>query len=210
MGGLFRTRDGTHFYPTNGTWAYFWGNTWWQLHTLTRDATLTNVRYTLLWGSGFWRSDDGGDNWYRPTDPINKFPTQNGVLASDQARSKNLWAVIWTVKDSKNALWRSVDGGLTWSPVGSFSVTDLSGNNQLNGGIHPAVDAYDGQVVVYAKGPGDIGFGVWYSPDEGATWQSLTSDTFYLASVQSVSIDPRNRGKVYVALNGRSVAVWTP
>jgi len=211
IGGIWRTKDGAKsFVQTNGTWTYFYGNTWWELRTLARDATLAQVRYAMLWGSGFWRSDDGGDNWHRTNDAINKFPNQYGVLAADQARSLNLWAVIWTVNVTGKALWRSIDGGNTWSPVGSFSVTDQSGEQAINVDSHPCVDAYDGQVVVFAQGPNDIGFGIWYSPDEGKTWTELTSSTFHLASVVGLGIDPRNKGRIYVTLGGRSVAVWLP
>jgi len=212
MGGIWRTKDGAKtFTPTNGTWSYYWGNMWYEMHAITRDATLDKVRYAMLWGSGFWRSDDGGDNWYRPNDGITKFPYQFGVLAADQARSLNLWAATWTLNVTGKALWRSIDGGITWTgPVGSFSVTDQTGEQTINAGSHPCIDAYDGQVVVFAQGPNDVGFGIWYSPDEGKTWTELTSSTFHLASVVGIGIDPRHKGRIYATLAGRSVAVWLP
>jgi len=210
-GGMFRTKDGAKtFTEAIGATSYYWGNVYWQLPLLARDPTLVNTRYAILWGTGFFRTDDGGDNWHQSND--NRWPSRDGVLAVDQARSESVWVVLWTLTVTGKALWHSTDGGKTWDLVGNFSVVDLTSTGTYNGIDHPAIDVYDGHVVVAANGPADpgLGYSIYSSPDDGKTWTTLTSSTYHLSNVISLGVDPRNKGRVYATFDGHSAAAWIP
>eukprot|EP00028_Trichosphaerium_sp_Am-I-7-wt_P008435 CAMPEP_0168535748 /NCGR_PEP_ID=MMETSP0405-20121227/18974_1 /TAXON_ID=498012 /ORGANISM="Trichosphaerium sp, Strain Am-I-7 wt" /LENGTH=385 /DNA_ID=CAMNT_0008563293 /DNA_START=251 /DNA_END=1408 /DNA_ORIENTATION=- len=209
-GGFWRTKDGGITWKRVATmlWETFQGK---EKHLMTRDATIDLKYYVMGFGSGLWTSNDGGDTFTHMKDWHSAFPSVYGALASDQARSGHLWALMFTngTQNRGKALWHSTDGGYNWKQVGNFSVEELFGKP---GGIEVAtISAYDGRVALWAKGPEDTeGFSVYYSPNVGETWQRLTNDTFHLAFLNGIGVDPRHIGRVYATLSGRSIAVWDP
>src|ERR1017187_3995194 len=80
---------------------------------------------------------------------------------------------------------KSVDGGITWSPINSGLTTPIV--NAL------AIDA-SGPQTVYA---GTAGGGLFKTGDGGATWQNIPAIS---GSVASVAADPNRSGVVYAGV----------
>lgn len=99
---------------------------------------------------------------------------------------------------STGGIWRSTDGGLTFSPVSDAQV-DLA--------VGSIVFAPSNPSIVYA-GMGDmhscceyLGSGVLKSLDGGATWTRVNNATLpQPASVGDIAVDPNNPNKIYLAL----------
>lgn len=76
--------------------------------------------WTLIDGGpegGIWRSSDGGTNWEKlegglPTGLLGKIG-----LAISPANPKRIWAIIQAAEEEKGGLYRSDDGGDSWSRI---------------------------------------------------------------------------------------------
>lgn len=95
-------------------------------------------------------------------------------------------------------LWRSKDGGVTWSPVfDGKPVTSI-------GAI--AVATSDHRVIYVGTGEPNIrndiafGDGVWRSKDGGATWTHVGLDA--TSQIAQIAVDPHDANTLYVAAVG--------
>ncbi len=125
--GVFRTRDG--------------GKTWEQVlfvdentgcSEIAMDPNNSRILFAGMWpliirtwgresggpNGGIWKSTDGGDTWRRlsgnglPDPPIGKVG-----LAVAPSNSKIVYALVETGSPNRGVLWRSSDGGETWTLV---------------------------------------------------------------------------------------------
>jgi len=118
--------------------------------------------------AGMWRSDDGGRNWFQLTRPQPPFGVALGDIPGalfaphvfDVAASPTdpnlvlVSALDSQFSDGRDGIYRSTDGGTTWTLV-------LKTGSQCN-----IVFAPDNPKLVYAA----MGFQVGISQDGGATW----------------------------------------
>jgi photosystem II stability/assembly factor-like uncharacterized protein len=122
--------------------------------------------------NGIYRTSDGGSTWARVT---NGLPEQSAIgrvaIALAESSPNTLYALIANAADFQlNGLYRSLNGGSTWSRLGSLSQDVLTEDGAGQGAFNLclAVDPGD-PGVIYAGG-----VSLWKSFDFGSNWQNLT------------------------------------
>ncbi|MFE5891758.1 1,4-beta-glucanase [Streptomyces sp. NPDC056462] len=119
-------------------------------------------------------------------------------LAVAPGRSGDLWLSLkW------NGLYRSVDGGVTFTKVGScWASYTLGFGKAAQGASYPAV---------YMVGSTESATAVYRSDDEAKTWVRINDDRHQWGWIgAAVTGDPRVHGRVYLATNGRGVQYGEP
>jgi cellulase/cellobiase CelA1 len=97
-------------------------------------------------------------------------------------------------------MWRSSDGGATWTQVSGFDEADTVGfGAAAPGQSYPAI---------YASASRSGERGIWRSVDQGATWTRINDDDHQWGFTgAAITGDPNVFGRVYVATNGRGIIV---
>ncbi|MEU9452367.1 1,4-beta-glucanase [Streptomyces sp. NPDC048277] len=119
-------------------------------------------------------------------------------LVAAPGRSGDLWlSVKW------NGLYRSVDGGASFTKVGNcWAAYTLGFGKAAPGADYPAV---------YLVGSTEAITAVYRSDDEAATWVRINDDRHQWGWIgQAVTGDPRVYGRVYLATNGRGIQYGEP
>jgi len=147
-----------------------------------------------------YKTEDGGETWTKMNDGSD---FDFGVVDMDIDPQNN--NTIWAVTDSAGAggvwggtLYRSGDGGETWSPI--FSLTP-SGARYFTVAVKPN----DPNVVFTGSGPGIIKH---YSLDGGVTWDKeypIEGDSTY---VQNLQFDPQDTETLYASWKRRDHPGW--
>ena len=188
-GGIYRTTNGgANFTRATGLpIGYDPGAEFYWNVSLERDATDNSIRYALLRNNGFWKSTDRGASWTKPaTQPGNNF----GRLRVDPVSGR-----VWV--GHVVGLEYSPDKGATWMPViGLTSVTEL--------------DAYNGRIAVIGRRTGDDADHIYYSANDGGTWDEITRPGQRFANADAIAVDPWRVGTVWISTGGRSIARFTP
>ncbi len=196
--GVYKTTDGGE------TWEkilYFNQRT--GCADLVMDPANPDVLYASMWdfrrkawgfesggaNSALYKSTDGGANW---TKIHNGFPSGDlGRIAIAVAPSESniLYSVIETEQDDKKGLWKSDNGGESWTHL----------NNDFGLVVRPfyfsriVVDPRDPNVVVKAGLFGSI------SRDGGKTFKSLGP---MHPDIHDILFDIKNSDRMYVATDG--------
>jgi hypothetical protein len=100
-------------------------------------------------------------------------------------------------------VWKTTDGGTTWTPLTDDQPTTTMGAIAV---------AQSNPSVIYA-GTGEAdnatdsfyGLGILSSSDGGATWNNLGADVFRQKAITKIAIDPTNANTVYAAVSDGSV-----
>ena len=189
-GGVYRTTDGGSSFTraTGFTDGYDPGQEFYWNVSLERDATDNNVRYALLRNDGFWKSANRGATWSKPAvQPAGAF----GRLRVDAVTGR-----IWV--GHAFGLEYSATGGNSWVFLtGAFtSVTEL--------------DAHGSRIAVVGRRGADTTDHIYFSGDNGATWDEITRPGYRFANAQAVAVDPWRPGTIWISTGGRSIAVFTP
>uniref|UniRef100_A0AAU1HVB2 1,4-beta-glucanase n=1 Tax=Streptomyces sp. NBC_00180 TaxID=2903632 RepID=A0AAU1HVB2_9ACTN len=119
-------------------------------------------------------------------------------LAVAPGRSGDLWLSLkW------NGLYRSTDGGTTFTKVDSCRASYTLGfGKAAPGASYPAL---------YLVGSTESGTAVHRSDDEAKTWVRINDDLHQWGWIgAAVTGDPRLHGRVYLATNGRGVQYGEP
>ncbi|MET9682265.1 WD40/YVTN/BNR-like repeat-containing protein [Streptomyces coeruleorubidus] len=119
-------------------------------------------------------------------------------LAVAPGRSGDLWLSLkW------NGLYRSTDGGATFTKVGScWASYTLGFGKAAEGASYPAL---------YMVGSTETITAVYRSDDEAKTWTRINDDQHQWGWIgAAISGDPRVYGRVYIATNGRGVQYGGP
>ncbi|MEA2272802.1 MAG: hypothetical protein QOI98_1510, partial [Solirubrobacteraceae bacterium] len=163
---------------------------------------------------GVYRSEDGGDTWKRVLAGDND-TTGAADIAIDPKNPKRLLATMWQhqrLPDARNytgtgsGVYRSTDGGTTWSRIGS----PLLGPNPLLGRMGVAIDPQNPDTVyVIASGTpvGGAHLGFYKSTNFGDTFSlTLDPDNAGLGGAFTYGwwfgrlwVDPNNSNRIYSA-----------
>jgi photosystem II stability/assembly factor-like uncharacterized protein len=150
-------------------------------------------KVTLLVGSasgGVWKSEDGGTT-FKPV--FDKQDVQSiGAVAMDPTNPKVMWAgsgEAWTRNSVSigNGVYKSVDGGETWSKSG------LAGTERITRIIvHPK-----NSIIVYVCAPGPMWSdstdrGLYKTTDGGRTWSQILKGANLSTGCSTVTLDPSN------------------
>ncbi|MEJ2538465.1 MAG: glycosyl hydrolase [Gemmatimonadota bacterium] len=157
----------------------------------------------VAWGSGLYRSRDGGGTWESAGLPesehIGKIlvhPEDGDVLLV--AAEGPLWS-----EGGERGVYRSADGGATWEAV--LTVDEHTGATDLE------FDPSDPEVVyaatfqrrrhVWGYLAGGPGSGVWKSTDGGVTWRELTRGlpSGDMGKI-GLAVTPADPGRVYATI----------
>lgn len=176
-----------------------------------RLAVDPNRTSTLLFGSrhdSLWRSDDSGKSWHK----VESFPWKGLGLPADwhshggvsfvvfDPRSRAVFAGV--ADPAAQHLFRSNDGGATWSAVAGGPAADLLP-------VKAAIDA-DGMLYVdYASGIGPNGVAggaVWKLDTHTDEWTDITPDRASAGGYMGLTLDPQRPGRVAVSTVNR----WQP
>lgn len=205
-GGVYRSTDGgvsftqsTMPTATNGGW---FGNEFSFYTRIYRDGGGTERRYLIHRWNKLYRSDDRGVTWSAVSASGLQGPASwyTGILAVDDVTAGKIWLGADSGENTNGeayGLWKSVNGGDNWTEVGNFVHID-----------HLA--AHDGLVAVWGKKVGDGWHKIYFSDDDGVTWDEVTRPSFQFPEVLGLSIDPYRKGTIWIGQGGRSVASFSP
>ncbi|MFF7167603.1 1,4-beta-glucanase [Streptomyces sp. NPDC008086] len=193
--------DGT-LYPTRRSADN--GATWAEVATLPKGAVIVadpvepKLFYAFDTATGtLHASTDGGLTFTARATGLQS-GDKEFQLAAAPGRSGDLWLSLkW------NGLYRSTDGGATFSKVGSCRASYTLGfGKAAEGASYPAV---------YLVGSTETITAVYRSDDEARTWTRINDDQHQWGWIgAAVTGDPRVYGRVYVATNGRGVQYGEP
>lgn len=142
--------------------------------------TNTNVLYAVTWErerttsnrvyggptSGIHRSVDGGDTWEELTNGLPTSGNLKGRISVDisQSNPNVLYASYADAIGNVQGVYRTSDGGNTWSAVNSSQLTNV-GFHWWFGGLF--IDPTDEDIVYH------VGFDMQKTVDGGNSWQSV-------------------------------------
>src|SRR5579885_1245070 len=137
---------------------------------LVVDPSNPNVLYAgFSSGSGIYISTNGGASWFAVTNGLPQLFFAGGrvvgALAVDPHHSQTVFAALGALNNGAGAIYRSADGGNTWSNV-------LAGGNGSVGFVSVAIDPVN-SLNIYAANNSYGGF--YKSADGGNTWTNLNS-----------------------------------
>jgi hypothetical protein len=165
---------------------------------LAVDPVHTDTVYAGAATGGVWKSVDAGRTFTSAWNP--SLPPSIGALAV--TRAGVLFAGTGeanpgggSVTFPGNGVYRSADGGATWTPAG-LAGTDRIGRLAIDpGNANRIFAAATGSLFV----PGGAR-GVYRTVDGGATWQRVLAGTTSTTGAVDVVIDPSNPNRVYAAM----------
>lgn len=102
------------------------------------------------------------------------------------------------VAGADGGVWRTTDGGQTWTPLTDRMPTSAMGAL--------AIDPSDPNVIYAGTGEGNhanhsrYGLGLLKSQDGGATWQQLAESVFAGRCFTALVVDPSNRQRLYAGI----------
>ena len=137
---------------------------------------------------GMYRSDDGGRNWISVEAGL---PSSFGFPAAVHPRDPNTLFLVPLngdiagrfVPDAKAAVWRTRDGGRTWSDQRE----GLPQENAFFGVLRQALatDSLDPAGVYFGTGSGSL----YVSADEGDSWACIAQHLPVISSVETLAIE---------------------
>ena len=157
-------------------------------------------------GGTFYTSTDGGANF--TASAATGLPT-NGHLQfkAVPALEGHIWlaggAIDETDPSLSHGLWRSTDGGQSFSQFANVDVADnVAFGMAADGESHPAV---------YVVAQIEAVRGVFRSDNIGAGWLRINNDANQFGNMgEALAGDPRVYGRVYLGTNGRGILMANP
>ncbi len=163
-----------------------------RVRSIVVHPTDPNNVYIGTAAGGAWHTTNGGETWT----PI--FDNQNasafGSLALDPSNPNVLWAATGEIEASidaylGNGIYKSTDGGSTWSHVGLANVGAFSKIH-----VHPLNSDF------IVAGAVKNGAGFYKTTDGGKNWQKT-----FNGPVSDVSISYQTQNDVYIGVTGEGV-----
>ncbi|MFG3338850.1 cellulose binding domain-containing protein [Glycomyces sp. NPDC048151] len=180
-----------------------YGSTWTAVTGLPTGARVESDRadanrvYGFSAGK-FYTSTDGGASFTAAS--FTGFPATGNVrFGAVPGKAGHVW-LAGGADDGTYGMWRSTDGGATWTQVAGFDEADTVGfGAAAPGQAYPAI---------YASASRSGERGIWRSVDQGATWVRINDDEHQWGFTgAAITGDPNVFGRVYIATNGRGVIV---
>ncbi|GHH96211.1 sialidase family protein [Streptomyces capillispiralis] len=191
------TRHPAHRSADNGT-------TWSEVPSFPKGATPVAdpvdpaLFYAYDTGTGtLLASTDGGRSFTARATGLPSGDSQFELVAAP-GRTGDLW-----LSTKGNGLYRSTDGGVTFTGVDSCRAAHTLGfGRAADGAAYPAV---------YLVGSTGTVTAVYRSDDEARTWVRINDDAHQWGwTGETITGDPRVYGRVYLATNGRGIQYGEP
>lgn len=150
-------------------------------------------RFYAFADSTFYYSVNGGFNF--TASPAAGFPPASVKIKAVAGREGDVW--LASSATSQPGLWRTTDGGLTFTKLANVEAADSVGFGAAGSGqTYPT--------VFIAGRVGGIR-GIFASVNAGATWNRINDDQHQYGGAGQAGItgDPRVYGRVYLTTNGR-------
>ncbi|MGY8808988.1 MAG: PKD domain-containing protein, partial [Fidelibacterota bacterium] len=207
-GGLWYTNDITSGNPTWNSVDGTWGNL--AVGSINSDPNDSNTMYvgtgermgifsTSSRGLGMWKTTDGGATWSHLTATEN-FNYVTDIVVRNESGTSVVYAGVgghyyegkWH-GSANTGLWRSADGGATWTQVMDTASTDGDAYEimDLDMGSDNRIWAAS-RTNVYGNGGGDI----FYS-DDGTNWTKASLGFIGSANRTIVAVAPSDPNTVY-------------
>jgi len=195
--------------PGVSSWSTFHWIFWLDQRSVTADRVNANTFYLYYPGNGVFTTTNGGVSWTKvksgniESNP--SFSGYNSTISSVPGKAGNLFYTSGVLSGStatspvNDPLYRSTDGGATWTGVPNvLNVSCFGFGAAAAGQSYPAI-----YIVGYVNNT----FGIWQSIDNAQTWTNLgTYPTGALDTIKTISGDPNNYGEVYVGFAGGGYA----
>lgn len=144
-------------------------------------------------GVGLYRSRDRAETWEKVNaSQLFLYPKDFSVHPHDS--NILLMGVCDAGRgDQSGGLYRTDDAGRTWRRIGR------EGPQTFGGYFHPKREGW----IYMTLTEGAPGAGLWFSQDDGRTWQAF--DDLPFSNVQRIAFDPTDEDGIYVTTFGGSV-----
>jgi photosystem II stability/assembly factor-like uncharacterized protein/outer membrane murein-binding lipoprotein Lpp len=208
--GVYRSTDGGE------TWRHLGLDDTQQIGAIRVHPANPDVAYVAAIGHAFgpnrergvYRTTDGGKSWSK----VLFVDDSTGAidLAMDPTNPRILFAAMWRVQrfpwgmqsgGGKSGLWKSTDGGDTWTDVSASPGLPNTALGRIGVAISPANPR---RVYASVEAPDSAGAprgGIFRSDDAGATWQRVSGDQRWQVRAwyySTVTADPQDENTVYV------------
>jgi hypothetical protein len=180
--------------------------------SVTADRVNANTFYLYFGGHGVFQTTNGGATWNNVyagnngyIESNSSYSGWNSMLSSVPGNTGHLFYASGPQNGStgtspvNNPLYRSTNGGATWTAVANVLAVSCFGfGAAAPGQSYPAI-----YIVGYVKGV----FGIWQSVNNAATWTNIgTYPVGGLDWITAISGDPNSYGTVYVGTHGGGYA----
>ena len=159
---------------------------------------------------GLFRSEDGGAHWTR----VLYVNADTGAvdLAADPAHPDVIFASTWQARNyaflayyipdqgTGSGIWKSMDGGKTWTRLTTGLPTGALGRI----GLAVAPGSNDQRVYALVEAAEEGKTALYRSDDGGANWKSCGSEDLVSSYFDRLAVDPKSPDELYVV--NRSVA----
>jgi photosystem II stability/assembly factor-like uncharacterized protein len=159
---------------------------------ITLDPLHPDTLYCGTNSTGIFKSTNGGKAWFNISDGLN-FPESEGFceifsIACDYVNSQIIYASVIGQSDGYG-LYRSTDGGTTWSANSFSNMMSLHGAHYI---FDIAIDPVNSSIV-YAAAEGNI----FKSTDRGSNWIQSSTGLVGTGSVWKIKINPQDTKILY-------------
>jgi photosystem II stability/assembly factor-like uncharacterized protein len=177
-------------------------NHWSPLKPLCADRVQADTFYFYHREKGVYRSGDGGATFTHVGNPVSG--RVNSVLKSAPGHAGHVWfAEGHQGHPPVGGLWRSCDGGETWTPLPGI---EQAFNFGFGKPLHPG-----GYPTLYVAGVSRGETGLWRSTDEGLSWDRIGGYPLGVFDwIDAMDGDKDVFGKVYLAFSGSGFAYGEP